>query len=591
MAELVFAYGAPPLPFGSVHDLDEFGAYVLYQGVDPLNLSVHEGKHYLLVARPFDPVAEIEIPAPPLPFGDAGDGTGQAIVVAGQTVPIWPAATFGLSTRPDDTPADLYIPGKLAGGINFTVDLFAGADPLSEGQAGFGELALVDPEGDLDPLLSLGWDGARLQLKRGSRETLLADWEVVASLTAAQPPLADLRTKKIDIRDLTWKMSQAELHGQRWTGTGGANGDARLAGQVIPYAAGHVFNATPVLESAVDGIYRVSTGRVRGITAVRDGGQAYAFHADYPSWDALKAALDAGAIPAGHYGTARAVGRFALGSAPVKDITCDIEGDDETIDGQSFPQTRGQIARRIATRLGAVRLDEVSEFDFAALMALESAQPAPVGFYWSDPAGLSKSAALTEVMRGCMGWWTVRVNGLFAVGFIDDPEAGSPEFVLEYPAAGAGERRLGEPSILVTLPPRRATYVGFRRNYTQQAPSSLASGLGPSEVALYGATGRYAGCAELWTANSYPSSPAVYVEGNYRNETDAAAEAFRQQSIWNKARSLYSVPAIIDPLADLVGRRGRIDNLNRLGFGAMKRLLCSGIESPANPKITLKLWG
>jgi hypothetical protein len=587
--ELVLAYGAPPLPFGSVDDLDEFGAWALYAGVDPLNLGAHEGKHLLLVAWPFDPAAEIEIPAPPLPFGDAGDGTLQEFTIAGSADPIWPAATFGMSTLPDDVPPNLPIDGRLDGAFNFTVDLFGGADPLTDGTAGFGALKLIDPDGHFDDLLALGWDNARIQLKRGDASQRLADWQVVAELTAAGI-LADANGKTIDIRDLGWKLT-AELHGQRWTGQGGAGGDARLGGKVIPYAAGFVSNVTPEQESAAALIYRVSTGRIRAIPAVRDGGQPLLQGADYATYADLAAATAASAIPPATYATCLAEARFALGSSPVFDITCDVEGDDGTIDGQSFPRTRAQIARRIATRLGAVHLDEASQLDFAAFTAMELAQPADVGFYWSDPNGISKAAALTEVMRGIMGWWTVRPSGQFAVGFVDDPEAGSPELVLEYPAPGAGERRLMDPRLEVTLPPRRATFVGFAKNYTPQAPASLASGLSAEDIALYGAATRYAGTADQWTANSYPASPTVYVDGNYRFEADAQVECDRQQRIWSRARSLYSIPAVLDPHADVLGRRARIDNLNRLGFGAMKRLLIRGFDAPAGSIVTLKGWG
>lgn len=584
--ELVLAYGAPPLPFGSVDDPDEFGAYAFYAGVDPLNLGAHEGKHLLLVAWPFDPAAEIEIPAPPLPFGDAGDGTEQAFIIAGAADQIWPAATFGTSTSPDDTPPNLYIPGRLDGAFNFATDIFGGADPLTDGAAGFGALKVIDPEGELDGLLDLGWDNARVQLRRGDRSQKFADWQVVADLTAAGV-LADGSGKTIDIRDLGWKLKIAELHGLRWTGQGGANGDARLAGKVVPYAAGFVFNASPVLETAADLIYRVSIGRIRDVSAVRDGGQPLTQGANHPTYAALKAAT----VAPGTYATCLAAGRFRLGAVPVFDITCDVAGDDDTIDGQPFPRTRGQIARRIATRLGNVHLDEGSQLDFAALTALELAQPADVGFYWSDDNGVDKATALTEVMRGCMGWWTVRPSGRFAVGFVDDPEAGSPELILEYPAPGAEERRLLMPRIEVTLPPRRSTFVGWSRNYTPQEAAGLATGLSQEEVALYGAATRYAGTADQWTANAYPGSPAVYVDGGYRFEADAEVECERQQRIWSRARSLYAIPAAIDPHADVLGRRARVDNLNRMGFGAMKRLLVSGFDAPAGPFSTLKLWG
>ena len=143
-----------------------------------------------------------------------------------------------------------------------------------------------------------------------------------------------------------------------------------------------------------------------------------------------------------------------------------MPGDVDVIDGQNGPTTRGQIARRIVTRMGAVRLNDATQSDFPALAACASRQPAPVGWYWNAP--INKADALYEVMRGCLGWWCVRLNGLFSLGQIEDPALVSPTLILSFPAAGVGERRVGEPQMTDWLPPRRATYIGFRQNYTVQ---------------------------------------------------------------------------------------------------------------------------
>jgi hypothetical protein len=581
---IVFGFQAPPLPFGSVDDLAEFGKYAIYRGIDPLNLGAHEGTHLLLVASPFDRTKVLEFATPPMPLGEAGDGTGLRFTMKGGAVTVYPASTLSRSTLPADTPAHTWVPGKL-GALSFNIDLFDGADPLTTGKAAAGVLNITDPEGELDSLLDLAWDGAPITLRRGSDDTLFSSWPVVANLTAAGL-LSNLRTKELDLRDLGWQLATAELHGQRYGGTGGADGDATVTvGTMKPYAAGYVFNVTPARVNAVLLIFQVSYSSVRAITAVRDGGIALTHGADYPSWEALAAATVAPAT----YATCLALGLFRLGSSPQKDVTADVEGDNDTIDGQAFPRTRGQIARRIATRLGTVMLDEGSQFDFAALAAFESKQPAPVGWYWSD--AISKADALNEVMRGCLGWWFVRLNGQFALGLVEDPASGSPDFTLAYPAPGSGEARLGEPQLIVQLPPRRATFIGFQKNYTPQQASALGLGLTQTEVANYGSVSLYAAAVDGWTANSYPTSQVVTVDGGYRDAADAATEAFRQQKLWSVPRGLWSLPAAIDPLADVVGRKGRVSNLNRLGWGAQKSLFCSGIDAPDSPVKTLKFWG
>ena len=584
MGDIVLGYGAPPLPFGCVEDIGQVGAYVLFRGADPLNFGAHEGQHYLLVASPFDPNLVVETTVPPLPLGDADDGSMVRFTIRGDNPKIYPASTLGRSSKPQDDPANLAIPGALFGRINFAVDLFDRADPLTAGKAGAGALRIADPAGELDDLLQLGWDGAAISLKRGDEQDLFKDWQTVAVLTSSQL-LATMREKELNLRDLAWAMSTADLHGQVYAGTGGIEGDATWKGKPKPYGAGYCRNISPPLISAAPLIYQTTFTSARAIIAVRDGGVPLTQTADYPTYETLAAATMAGGI----FATCKAFGLLRVGATPVFGITADIEGDDDTIAGQSFPHTRGQIARRIATRLGFARLSESSQFDFGALAAFESLQPAPVGWWWDE--AITKEAALNEIMRGCLGWWTVRIDGRFALGQIDDPGLGSPDFVLSYPAKGSGEARLGEPSVEAMLPPRRGTFIGFDRNYTLQSPSQLAFGLTAAEIQAWGQSTRYAVAADQWTANNYPTSVVVSIDAGYRDEADALAEAQRQQRLWSVPRALYHVPAAIDPFADLVGRRAAIADLHRIGFGALRQTFCCGIDAAEGPMTTLKLWG
>ncbi len=160
-----------------------------------------------------------------------------------------------------------------------------------------------------------------------------------------------------------------------------------------------------------------------------------------------------------------------------------------------------------------------------------------------------------------------------------------------YPAKGSGEARLGEPTVEAILPPRRATFIGFDRNYTVQSPSQLALGLTATEIQAWGQATRYAVASDQWTANNYPTSVVVSIDAGYRDEADARAEAQRQQRLWSVPRALYHIPAAIDPFTDLVGRRAAIVDLNRIGFGAAKQTFCCGIDAAEGPMTTLKLWG
>lgn len=584
MAESIYQYAAPPFAFGAIDDVEPF-AFVIDTGVDALNLGGHEGLALLMAASPLDPSSIVSTPAPPWPLGDVESYAPLTFSWQGAAPTIYPAATIGRSSTPDDTPANTYVPAKLNGAINFGASLFGGADPLAPGGTGIGVLELLDPDGELDYMLGYNWDNAPIYLRRGATTANFADWPVVASLTGAGI-LAGPQKKEIRLRDQGWHLEQAELHGLRYGGTGGSDGDARLVGVVKPYCVGYVFNITPVQIGTTLLCYQVSCSSVAAITAVRDGGQALSVGSDYATYALLASAT----VAPGTYATCLAAGLFRLGSSPVYGITCDVTGDADVVLGQNGPTTRGQIARRIVTRIGAFRLDDTSQIDFPALAAFESRQPAPVGWFWDR--AISKAEALDEIMRGCLGWWCMRLGGVFSLGQVEDPTLVSPTLILSFPAADVGERRVGEPQITDWLPPRRATYVSFRRNYTQQDQSQLAAAVSQADAAIYGAEERFSTAFDQWTANAYPNASVVYVgNSGYRDQADSDAEAARQGQLLKVPRCRYSVPVIMDPVADAVGRNTRVDNFNRLGFGAARQLLCCGTNATAGPFLQVDLWG
>lgn len=587
MGDRVYLKSAPPWPFGSIAR-DFARSFLLYTGVDPLNLGSHEGKGYLLRLMAFDASQTLQAPAPPWPFGSTGRKAPRYWTSTGKVTTTYPAAT-GNSARssiPTDTPANTWVPGKLSGAFNYEINLFAGADPTSNGGATIGVLELDDPDGELDALRALGWDGAPLQLLRGDPEALFSAFTVVASLSTAGI-LYDAQKKQIKLRDLAWQMN-AELHGQRFGGAGGADGDATLAGIIKPYCVGQVFNISPVQINATALIYQVSCSSVLAIDAVRDGGAlpGLTFDADYATYDLLAA----NAPPAGHYATCLALGLFRIGAAAVFQITADVRGDNDTINGLGYPATRATIARRIATGRGNVRIADPAGIDGAAHKALEQRQAATLGYYWNGEN--TKAAALKEVMDGCLGWWCIRLNGLLAYGQIEDPATSAATFSLTYPTdANDGEVRVGEPAMVDYPVRRRSTLMGFARNYTVMAVNQIATGVPQVTSLIYQAETRFTTSGDAWVSSAYPTAIVQTVAGGFAFQADAQVEGNRQQSLFRAIREAFEIPAAIDPFSDVVARVIAIKNANRLGLGASRNLFCSGIAVNANGVPVLRLWG
>lgn len=584
MGDRVYLRAAPPQPFGTIAR-DVARAFLLYAGVDPLNLGSHEGQGYLLALTPFDAALTLDIPGPPLPFGCIDRRLARCFTSQGRAVTIYPAATGNAarSSANDDTPAATWVPGKLSGAFNYEINLSLGAG--GDGSAAVGILELLDPDGELDGLRTLGWDGAPLMLMRGEPDAAYSTFSTVAKLTTAGLRY-NVRKKEVLLRDLAWQLTQAELHGQRYGGAGGPDGDPSLAGQVKPLAIGSVFNIPPVQINATGLVYQVSCSSVLTIDAVKDGGALLAFSVDYDTYDLLAAAT----VAPGTYATCLAYGLFRLGSAPVYLITADVRGDNDAINGLSYPHTRAQIARRIATGRGNIRLKDPNQLDLAALEALEQRQTAMLGYFWDRE--ITKAAALAEVMAGCLGWWTMRLDGRLAVGQIEDPATAAPLFSLSYPADGAtAEIRVDEPAMTDYRPPRRTTLMGWSRNYTVMASNQVAGSVAQSLVAIYRQETRFTSSDDPWVAAGYPTAPVVSVVGGFAGESDAQLEGDRQMRLLRTRREVFEIAVVMDPFADVVGRVINVANANRLGLGTSRNLFCFGIAVNGNAKPVLKLWG
>lgn len=566
-----------PGPAGSL-DIPILTQFAIDAGVGAIDIQSSRGLAILLRASLVDPDGVVSIQGPPYPAGFLDVPTGFQIDFSGSLETIYPAASLGRSSVPDDTPGNLYVPGKLMP-LNFGIKLFDGIEPAPRGSGGFGAIILPDPDGELDDLVNLAWDGAALDILRGPPLARYDTYEVVGRMSTAGL-LYDQRKKEVRLRDLGDQLTKAELHGYRYGGSGGADGDAAIAGTVKPYGVGAVpNNVEPVLVNAVLLLYALSCSSIAGVDAVRDGGVPLAFAADHADYATLAAAT----VPAGNYSTCLAEGFIRLGSKPVFIITVDFRGDADTILGHATPTTMGTIARRVACGRGTIRLTE-AQIDSVSFGTFESERAAPVGFYWRE--AISKADALDEIMAGTLGWWAVRLNGKLAIGYMREP-TDAPALTIDYP-----EDFGGEPSQLNTyLAPRRATYVTWERNYTIQDASRLASSVASADALIWGQPARLASSVSGFTPSVWPTSAAVAVPGAYRDESDALAEASRQQVLMGVRRERWSIPVPCDPFADLLGRVVQVNDFPRYGWGSARKFICVGMSFASSRSVLLDLWG
>lgn len=160
-----------------------------------------------------------------------------------------------------------------------------------------------------------------------------------------------------------------------YAGTTGAEGPASLKGQAKPLAIGVPRYVPGKLVDSVNSVFQVSAyGSVVSFdTAMERLARFSTSVGDYASYAALVAA----SIPAGRWGSAKAVGMARFGSPPVGQVSFLLQGDNSGTDGHV--RKPGAITRRIAALSGGT-----GKTDDTTLNALDTARPYNLSLYFED---------------------------------------------------------------------------------------------------------------------------------------------------------------------------------------------------------------
>lgn len=503
---------------------------------------------------------------------------------------IYIAGSHGRATATTDTPASKEVPGGLQI-VTFQVSLFDGIDPwaiaggaVPTGKGGFGSIKIADPDGDLDYLLGKVMSGGTLTILRGAVGAAFSTFAAVATMTTAGL-LYGNGVKELRLRDFGWFL-EAPLHGNRYDGTGGSNGDASITGVIRPYGIGPCFNVTPQMVDATKRILQLTDGAMWAVSAMRNNGVAWGPGTNRASYAAMDAATPAASV----FDTCLAEGYIRLGSGTLGDITVDFTGDC-TVTAPYLK--RGDIAKRIVTRAGTGL--STAQVDATALAALNTAQPDDTNFFWNGE--ITKRAALDEVMSGCCGWWYINPGGNLVLGALDEP-TGTPLATYTWP-----DDFVGAPTALETFAdPRYRTTLGYQRNYTVQARSTLAGSVSDADAALYSnPSGSQWASADngLGQRTDWPTSTDVKRHGGFTAYSPAKDEATRQNLMFRghptdfRVKERYQALIVDDPYTMLgyLGGILAIAGFTDLGWSSPRQLRLVGVEFLSDTVTKATLWG
>lgn len=194
-----------------------------------------------------------------------------------------------------------------------------------------------------------------------------------------------------------------------YAGTGNAEGDSALKGQVKPICLGAPKFVEGVLVNSIDSVVQVSVGPIAGIDFSRESCVRFpAPVADYASYSALVAAT----IAPGFVATCLAEGLVRHGAPPDGVLAYDVQG---LVSGTQ-PRKAGALLTALAARQG-----HSAKVDAAAMTAIDTARP------WNISLVLNQQTTLREVAQRIAASINavaiVRWTGLLALIPVDAPAA------------------------------------------------------------------------------------------------------------------------------------------------------------------------
>lgn len=312
---------------------------------------------------------------------------------AAQAVVVLRLATAGYATSPTDDPPDTAYAPRLLGDIEVGQ---SGADAIAIGgriATTVGEASAWDADRQLAHLVAPGTADGRAVTIRVLEVTSAQPTNFGVALGSARVAFTG-QVRRVDNtagQYATIAMGDAAerlavpLQPNRFAGSGGAEGNATVAGRPKPVAVGEVWNITPVYigeHDLGDGdlpTYAVHWRGVQDIPAVRIRG--------------VEQTSVAGPPGVGEFTAWAADGLFQLGSSPDGPVTADVEGDDGDT---GYVSSTAGVIRRLLTSL--VGYDD-AEIDDQAWDIADTDLTGTVGWYRAADE-ISAAAAVDEILAG-----------------------------------------------------------------------------------------------------------------------------------------------------------------------------------------------
>lgn len=495
-------------------------------------------------------------------------------------------ATVGYVTAPTATPASTYYDARIAQPIDVGRHLFRAGATWGSSEQRYGDLVLLNPDGELDALLGLGLDGRAVRFYRTTavRPAFPDDFQTVLVGTVEQPEFQG-DTVVVKVHDRRFDLSTA-LQASRYAGTNvlpeGLEGtDDDLRGTLKPVALGVKKNIPAPCVNTARLIYQVNDGAC-DTDAVYDRGAALTQGSDY----ADQTDMEANAPSAGAYRAWPAGGYFRLGSSPAGQVTADI-----TQGATAGDRTAAQLFLQVVTRSDVVSEADVSSADLALLDAADDAE---LGYWTRESESL---ASVCDRIAGTVGaWWGVDRTGVFRIQQLARPRSADAVLTLTEHDLLRPIERLATQDPGLGIPVYRQVLQWGRLGVTQT--SDLDAGVSDARRAELAKEWREVVAQDDDARVAHLLSPEVSRDSLYTTAGDAVHEVGRRLSLYNVRRDRYElVVALTDEtysldLGDTILLSHPRYELRSEGAPSGSPFRILGVETDArNARLTLTVWG
>jgi hypothetical protein len=511
---------------------------------------------FLLIADPYDPVTEAEIP--------------QYL------------STAPFISGPEDSPPSEQFWSRLTNPLNWQASLYQEGQPISGTSVpAAGAKVIGNSDGALDAWTGYDWAGRRLRtyLTLPGR-TLKQSAQVAESVAAGLE--WDLDRIVVPIRDYRYSL-EGSINEATYAGTGGLEGDDTLAGRSKPTVWGRFAQFEPVLVEAASHTYQVHVRSFEALTDLQDRGLN-----DF-IFDGNVADITTVTPAAGHYATSLATGYLKLGEKPDGKLTCSGKGDNAGPLG--YREDAAGILRKIVTQ--QLGFDDAADLDTGSFDDASADVPAPV--YFTTRLDSVDGLTAAGEIGGPILYVTFTRLGRLAVGRVPS------DFATRTPKATLTQADLREPSAggtfsgrIAGLPPKEVR-LGYARYETVLSPDEIAGAVSEAVRQDLGEQFRFKTDGTAGVVDRVPEARVLEIVSRLAVAANADSELARILLLLFPGRQTYDVQLerglfqyFLGDILELVHPRfGLSGGRNMVALGVTENIG----EYAAADSLKLLLWG